>query len=64
MLCPTQNCTNGDEMPVILILGNKTDLESERKIQTDMARRAAEEFDTLFAEVSAKTGKGIEAVRN
>ena len=51
-------------MPVILILGNKTDLECERKIETDVARRAAEEFDTLFAEVSAKTGKGIEAVRS
>ena len=46
-----------------MVLGNKVDIESERRIQTDLARQAAEEFDALFAEVSAKTGQGIDEVR-
>lgn len=45
-----------------MILGNKTDLEEDRKVHTNIARQAAEEFDTLFWEVSAKTGRGIDEV--
>ena len=45
-----------------MILGNKIDLEEDRRVSTDIAMQAAHEFDTLFAEVSAKTGSGIDKV--
>ena len=45
-----------------MVLGNKVDLQTERRVFTETAREAAEEFDTIFAEVSAKTGEGIEEV--
>ena len=57
-----QNCADGSEKPVVMILGNKTDLEAERRVGSDSARQAAEEFDALFAEVSAKTGEGVDTV--
>ena len=60
--CP-QNCSDGEEKPTILILGNKIDLEDERKVSTATAQQAADEFGTLFAEVSAKTGQGVNEVR-
>ena len=46
-----------------MILGNKLDLEEDRRIYTETAKQASEEFGTLFAEVSAKTGLGIDMVR-
>ena len=46
----------------MMILGNKVDLEDDRRIYTHMAQQTAEEFGTLFAEVSAKTGQGIDKV--
>ena len=47
-----------------MILGNKCDLEDERRIHTETASLASREFDTIFAEVSAKTGRGIDEVRD
>ena len=57
-----QNCADGNEKPIIMILGNKCDLAEERRIPANVASQAAEEFDTMFAEVSAKTGHGIDKV--
>jgi len=44
------------------VLGNKTDLESERAVATVTGEQAAQGFGTRFAEVSALTG-GVEEVR-
>lgn len=48
---------------MIMILGNKRDLEEERKVPTNTACQIIQEYDTIFAEVSAKTGIGIDEVR-
>lgn len=48
-----QNC-------VIMLVGNKTDLESSRKIPKDIAMRYAQENDLLFLETSAKKDKNID----
>ena len=58
-----QNCADGNDKPVLMILGNKCDLDDERRIHTETASQAAQEFDTIFAEVSARTGRGIDEVR-
>ena len=57
-----QNCADGNDKPVLMILGNKCDLDDERRIHTETASQAAQEFDTIFAEVSARTGRGIDEV--
>ncbi|CAI8026535.1 Ras-related protein Rab-8B [Geodia barretti] len=54
------NCADGNDKPVLMILGNKCDLDDERRIHTETASQAAQEFDTIFAEVSARTGRGID----
>ncbi|CAK88754.1 unnamed protein product (macronuclear) [Paramecium tetraurelia] len=48
----------GDEV-LIYILGNKTDLESERQIQFDVAEAKAKELGASFSEVSAKSAHNV-----
>ncbi|CAD8100708.1 unnamed protein product [Paramecium sonneborni] len=48
----------GDEV-LIYILGNKTDLESERQIQTEQAEAKAKELGAQFSEVSAKSAHNV-----
>ena len=45
-----------------MILGNKCDLHDEKRVDIHIGREAAAEFDTIFAEVSAKTDHGIDKV--
>ena len=40
-------------------MGNKTDLESERKVSYDDGKRLAENFGISFFEVSAKSGENV-----
>ena len=47
----------------MLILANKCDLEDERKIETERGEEMAKEFKAQFAEVSARTGAGVDKVR-
>jgi len=44
---------------VIVIVGNKTDLERKRVIQREVAEEFAREHETLFMEVSAKMGDNV-----
>lgn len=43
-----------------MLVGNKLDLESSRKVSKEMAEQYAEEEGLLFAEASAKNGDGVE----
>ena len=43
----------------ICLVGNKNDLDNKRKITADEGMKYAKENNIYFAEVSAKTGKGI-----
>ncbi|KAK8847514.1 hypothetical protein IAR55_005372 [Kwoniella newhampshirensis] len=49
-----------DPSIVIMLVGNKTDLESQRKTPRELGERFAEEEGLLFSEASAKTGEGVE----
>jgi Ras-related protein Rab-14 len=42
------------------IIGNKGDLDGQREVTYDEAKRFAEENDLLFLETSAKTGDNVE----
>ncbi|CAD8178673.1 unnamed protein product [Paramecium octaurelia] len=48
----------GDEV-LIYILGNKTDLDQERVIQTDIGEQKAKELGASFSEVSAKSAHNV-----
>jgi len=46
---------------VMMLIGNKVDLEDERQVTFEEASRFAQENDLLYLETSAKTGKNVEA---
>ena len=46
--------------PLIVLCGNKCDLEDDRKVQTEEGIKKADEIGCLFFETSAKTGKNVD----
>ena len=56
--------TNGDENISIVLLGNKSDLESERKITLEQGKEKAEFYKLAFMETSALNGNNIERAFN
>jgi GTPase SAR1 family protein len=49
-----------DEMPSLIVVTNKTDLEEKRVLSSEEAQGVAGELEAPYFEVSAKTGQGIE----
>ncbi|WVQ81790.1 hypothetical protein IAT38_003915 [Cryptococcus sp. DSM 104549] len=49
-----------DPSIVIMLVGNKTDLDAQRKTPRELAKQFAQEEGLLFTEASAKTGEGVE----
>ena len=47
---------------VFILIGNKIDLESERKVTFEEGKKFAEENKFIFQEVSAKNGKNFETL--
>ena len=45
---------------IFAVVGNKTDLDDRREVNSNEGENYAKEHDFIFAEVSAKTGDGIE----
>ena len=45
---------------MIMLVGNKLDLEANRKVPRELAEEYAQGEGLLFAEASAKTGEGVE----
>ena len=56
--------TNGEEKISIILLGNKSDLEEERKITTEQGKEKAEFYKLAFMETSALNGNNIEKAFN
>jgi Ras-related protein Rab-1A len=52
--------SNAEDM-VILLLGNKSDLETHRVVSFDEGKALADEFKVSFMETSAKTSANVEA---
>lgn len=58
-------CQNLTQKNVVIVLvGNKCDLETERKVNTDEGQQLADENNILFYETSAKTGENVLDVFN
>jgi len=57
-LTDARNLTNPNT--VIFLIGNKSDLESQRDVTYEEAKAFAEENGLMFIETSAKTGEGVE----
>lgn len=49
----------GDPNVVIALAGNKADMESKRKVQTEEAQQYAQESDIIYMETSAKTALNV-----
>lgn len=49
----------GDPNVVIALAGNKADMESKRKVQTEEAQQYAQENEIIFLETSAKTSLNV-----
>ena len=50
---------NAPNDSVLFLVGNKTDLDKERKVTLQEGKNKAEELGMLFTEVSAKSGDNI-----
>lgn len=48
---------------VIMLIGNKCDLETKRQVSTEEGTKFAEDNGLTFLETSAKTAENVEAVR-
>jgi Ras-related protein Rab-5C len=44
---------------IVMLVGNKKDLEGERQVPLADAQRRAAEMNTLYAETSARSGEGV-----
>ena len=51
---------NATEDVHIMLVGNKTDLEDKREVQTEEVAKKAEQYKVAFCETSALKGKNIE----
>ena len=56
--------TNAEEKISVVLVGNKTDLEAERKIRIEQGKEKAELFKLAFIETSALNGNNIEKAFN
>ena len=56
--------TNAEEKISVVLVGNKTDLEGERKITLEQGKEKAELFKLAFIETSALNGNNIEKAFN
>lgn len=54
--------TQGVPKMVIALVGNKADLESQRRVKTEDAQAYAEDNSILFMETSAKTAQNVKEV--
>lgn len=55
---------NGNPAMEILLIGNKTDLESERQVSTEEGAKFAAKEGLSFLEISAKEYKKVEGTFN
>ena len=53
---------NGNEEMVVMLIGNKNDLEHRRQVTRMEGERLAQEHGLLFAETSAKTAENVDHV--
>ena len=51
---------NGSEEVLIMLVGNKSDLEDKREVPTEEVAKKAEQMNIAFCETSALQGKNIE----
>lgn len=53
---------NSDNNSNVMLVGNKSDMESEREISIEDAEYFSKEYDISYIEVSAKTGSNIDNI--
>ena len=48
---------------IIMLVGNKTDLQDKRQVSMEEGERKAQELNVMFIETSAKAGYNVKQVR-
>ena len=48
---------------IIMLVGNKTDLQDKRQVSMEEGERKAQELGVMFIETSAKAGYNVKQVR-
>lgn len=48
---------------IIMLVGNKTDLQDKRQVTEDEGQKKAKELNVMFVETSAKSGFNVKQVR-
>lgn len=49
---------------VLMLVGNKSDLEESREVTTEEGQEKAKQYDALFLETSAKAGHNVKSILN
>ena len=58
-----EDCKNETAKTIqIVLVGNKTDLEDKRQVDTEEGEQLAEKYGILFKETSAKTGENVNEI--
>ena len=58
-----EDCKNQTAKTIqIVLVGNKTDLEDKRQVNTEEGEQLAEKYGILFKETSAKTGENVNEI--
>jgi Ras-related protein Rab-6A len=47
---------------IIVLVGNKTDLNDKRQVTTEEAEKRAQDFNVMFIETSAKAGHNVKTL--
>ncbi len=47
---------------IIMLVGNKTDLQDKRQVTTEEGEKKAKELNVMFIETSAKSGYNVKQV--
>ena len=55
---------NNEDNVIIILIGNKSDLEENREVDYDIGKNFAEENNMIFFETSALSGRGVDNVFN
>jgi small GTP-binding protein len=61
-VCLEEVKKNCDENVVLMLIGNKIDLEDKREVSRETAEKFANQHNMIYEETSAKTGKNIDNI--
>lgn len=59
-----KNCNNGEQNRIVILVGNKRDLNNEREVSAEEAKSFADSYNMAYFETSAKDGMNVNEIFN